>query len=53
MLAAGDATGDKSLTTIAGWEGLFCGASAIYTGFAQVLKEVYGKTVMPLGSVGK
>jgi succinate-acetate transporter protein len=37
----------------AGFEGIFCGASAIYTGLAQVLNEVYGKTVLPLGLVKK
>ncbi len=36
-----------------GLEGIFCGASAIYTGLAQVLNEVYGKTVLPLGMVKK
>jgi uncharacterized protein len=49
LLALGDATGNVSITRIAGWEGLFCGLSAIYTGLAQVLNEVYGKTVLPLG----
>lgn len=33
---------------IAGYEGLFCGFSAIYTGLAQVLNEVYGKKLLPL-----
>ena len=37
----------------AGWEGLVCGFSAIYTGLAQVLNEVYAKTVLPLGMVKK
>jgi succinate-acetate transporter protein len=36
-----------------GFEGIFCGASAIYTGLAQVLNELYGKTVLPLGVVAK
>ena len=35
----------------AGFEGIFCGASAIYTGLAQVLNEVYGRAVLPLGLV--
>jgi len=37
----------------AGWEGLVCGFSAIYTGLAQVLNEVSGKIVLPLGMVKK
>jgi succinate-acetate transporter protein len=36
-----------------GYEGIVCGASAIYTGLAQVLNELYGKTVFPLGPVKK
>jgi len=35
----------------AGYEGLVCGFSAIYTGLAQVLNELYGKVVLPLGVV--
>ena len=33
----------------AGWEGLFCGLSAVYLALAQVLNETYGKTVLPIG----
>jgi succinate-acetate transporter protein len=54
LLAYGDATdagpGFKHFT---GFEGIFCGASAIYTGLAQVLNELHGKTVLPLGLVKK
>ena len=32
-----------------GFEGIVCGLSAFYTGIAQVLNEVYGRTVLPLG----
>ncbi len=49
LLAIGDATGNAGIGKIAGWIGLFCGASAVYTGLAQVLNEVYGKIVWPLG----
>ena len=42
--------GFKSFT---GYEGLVCGFSAIYTGLAQVLNELYGKIVLPLGMVKK
>jgi succinate-acetate transporter protein len=34
-----------------GYEGIFCGFSAIYTGLAQVLNELYGRIVLPLGLV--
>jgi succinate-acetate transporter protein len=54
LLAIGDYTnasaGFKHFT---GYEGIFCGFSAIYAGLAQVLNEVFGKTVLPLGSVTK
>lgn len=53
LLAAGDATGNASLKTFTGYEGILCGASAIYTGAASLLNEVYGKTVLPLGVVKK
>jgi succinate-acetate transporter protein len=43
---AGAGAGLKHLT---GYEGLVCGFSAIYAGLAQVLNELYGKVVLPLG----
>ncbi|PKK82697.1 MAG: hypothetical protein CVT49_12215 [candidate division Zixibacteria bacterium HGW-Zixibacteria-1] len=49
LLALGDATGNASITRLAGFEGIICGLSAFYTAIAQVLNEVYGKTVLPLG----
>jgi succinate-acetate transporter protein len=51
LLAAGDFTGIKSLKVIAGIEGIFCGLSAMYACAAQILNEVYGKTILPLGKV--
>lgn len=53
LLAIGDATGNAGIKQFAGIEGIVCGASAIYTGIAQVLNEVYGKTLLPLGLVRK
>jgi uncharacterized protein len=53
LLAAGDATGNASLKAFTGYEGILCGASAIYTGVGALLNEVYGKTVLPLGLVVK
>jgi succinate-acetate transporter protein len=46
-------TGNADLLVITGFEGVICGASAIYTGIAEVLNEVYGRTVLPLGSVNR
>lgn len=51
LLVAGDATGNASIKHFAGYEGIICGLSAIYTGIAYVLNEVYGKTVLPVGPV--
>jgi len=45
---AGASAGFKHAT---GYEGIFCGFSAIYTGLAQVLNELSGKTILPLGLV--
>ena len=53
LLAIGDMTGNETITRVAGWEGILCGASAIYAGLAQVLNEVSGKIVWPLGPVKK
>ena len=47
---AGVSAGFKHFT---GYEGLVCGFSAIYTGFAQILNELFGKIVWPLGPVRK
>jgi uncharacterized protein len=49
--AVGNAGEGKVVATIAGYEGIICGASAIYTGLAQVLNEVYARTILPLGPV--
>ena len=53
LLALGDSTGNESLKTFTGYEGIVCGASAIYTGAGALLNEVYGKTIFPLGIVVK
>jgi succinate-acetate transporter protein len=36
-----------------GYEGILCGFSAVYTGLAQVLNELFGKTILSLGPVKK
>jgi len=36
-----------------GYEGIVCGFSAIYTGLAQILNELYGRVVWPLGPMSK
>jgi hypothetical protein len=49
LLALGDITGNTTITMIAGYVGIICGFSAIYAGLAQVLNEMYQRTVAPLG----
>ena len=54
LLAASDATTgttSDTIKTIAGYEGIICGLSAVYTGMAQVLNEVYGRIVAPIWPV--
>jgi uncharacterized protein len=51
LLAIRDFGGGATWGKIAGWEGIFCGLSAIYAGLAQVLNEYYKRVVLPLGPV--
>jgi hypothetical protein len=38
-------------TQITGVEGIICGLSAFYLALAEVLNEVHGKTVLPIGQL--
>jgi succinate-acetate transporter protein len=55
LLAAAEWTGNATvigtvtMTQIAGYEGILTGFAAIYAGLAQVIDEMYRKTVAPLG----
>jgi len=53
LLAIRDWTGSEMVGKIAGWEGIFTGASAVYAAIAQVLNEVYGRVLLPIGPVKK
>jgi hypothetical protein len=53
LLALGDITGNSAIKLIAGFEGIFCGFSAIYLAIAEVLNEMYGRVVLPIGSMAK
>ena len=48
-LAAGEFTGIEIVPQVAGYVGIFCGASAIYNAMGQMLKGEYGREVLPLG----
>ncbi|EGJ51262.1 acetate uptake transporter [Desulfocurvibacter africanus] len=49
LLAVRDWTGSVLIGTIAGYEGIVCGASACYLAMAEVLNEQYGRTILPIG----
>jgi succinate-acetate transporter protein len=53
LLAIGDFTHNPAIKIIAGYEGIICGLSAFYAAIAQVLNEVYGRTVLPLCPVAR
>lgn len=53
MIASGMADSGKSFIHIAGYEGIFCGACAMYLAAAEVLNEVYNRVVLPVGPVNK
>ncbi|MEJ2271123.1 MAG: acetate uptake transporter [Candidatus Bathyarchaeota archaeon] len=53
LLTAVRLTGNSDLLMITGIEGIICGASAVYTGIAEVLNEVYGRTILSLAPVNK
>ena len=50
-LSLGNALNDQDIIVIAGYIGIVCGLAAMYTGLAQVLNEVYGHELVPLGAV--
>jgi succinate-acetate transporter protein len=49
LLAIRDFSGSAVIGVLAGWTGIVCGLSAFYTAIAQILNEIYGRTVMPIG----
>lgn len=53
LLAYGESEAGASIKTFTGYEGIVCGASAIYAGIGALLNEVYGKTILPLGLISK
>ena len=48
LLAISDFTGNATLKLVAGYEGIICGLSAFYGCVAQVVNEVYKKTILPV-----
>lgn len=50
LLAAGTASASPTLIHIAGYAGILSGISAIYTGLAHVMNELFHKSLFPLGT---
>lgn len=48
ILAAGNFTGNSNIIHVGGYEGILCGLTAFYAAAAQVLNEVYGRTILPV-----
>jgi len=48
LLAISDFCESAAIRTIAGYEGIFCGASAVYTSVANVVNNEFGRNVFPL-----
>lgn len=48
LLAIANFTGSHLIHTIAGIEGVICGASALYIAIGTLLVEVYGKQILPM-----
>jgi hypothetical protein len=48
LLAIADWSGSTTVTKIAGWEGIVCGASAFYLAMGQVINEALDKVVVPI-----
>jgi uncharacterized protein len=52
LLAIGDYTAaGPAFRHFTGFEGIVCGAAAVYTGLAQVWNELFGRTVLGIGPV--
>jgi succinate-acetate transporter protein len=48
LLTARELTGNTTLATLTGYEGVICGLSAVYLAFAEVLNEAHQKIVLPI-----
>lgn len=53
LLAIRDWSGSALVGTIAGYEGIICGLSAIYLAMAEVINEKFVKVILPVCPVNK
>ena len=49
LLALNDLTGIAAIGDVAAIIGVLLGSAALYTGLAEVLNEVYGRVILPIG----
>ena len=49
LLAIGNITGNHNVLILAGFEGIVCGASAMYLAMAEVINEQLGRQILPTG----
>lgn len=50
LLAAHNIMNNEAILSFAGYEGIVCGASAIYLAMADVINEQFGRIILPIGS---
>jgi succinate-acetate transporter protein len=48
LLATASFTGNHTIHTIAGIEGIFCGSTALYIAMAELFESIYGRRILPL-----
>jgi succinate-acetate transporter protein len=53
LLAVGHWADNETVIQVAGYEGIFCGLSAVYLAIAEVLNESLGMTVLPIGEIAR
>jgi succinate-acetate transporter protein len=51
VLALGDFTGVQWIKVLGGYEGIFCGSSAVYLAIAEVINSTFGRDVLPIGAI--
>jgi uncharacterized protein len=53
LLGLGNALNNPDILHIAGYEGIICGASALYLAAAEILNEVHGRAMLPIFSMAR
>lgn len=53
LLAAGSLGGGVMCQHLGGWVGLACGILALYTSFAEVTNDTFGRRVIPVGNLAR